>query len=535
MGMQVLCEKAQFRSADSGLYSVKMSDERVLDQLPVIGRIDIHEVPRTEPLPSERFLEAIPLGLTFDDVLLRPAKSDVHPNFVEVSTRLTRDIRLNIPIVSSAMDTVTEARLAIAMAQQGGLGIIHKNMTLDQQAEEVDKVKRSEAGMIVDPVTMRPWQTIAEAMQVMEKYKISGVPVTDANGKLVGILTNRDLRFETRFDLPIAERMTKENLITVPVGTTLEQAREVLHHHRIEKLLVVDSNGDLKGLITVKDIQKARQYPQAAKDPLGRLRVGAAIGIGKEGLDRARALIDAKVDVVVIDSAHAHSTGVMDVIKQFKKLFPGTPLIAGNVATAEGTRDLIELGVDAVKVGIGPGSICTTRVVAGAGVPQISAVMECAKAAEKYNVPIISDGGIKFSGDITKALAAGAHTVMIGSLFAGTDEAPGETILYQGRTFKAYRGMGSIGAMQQGSRHRYFQEEADASKLVPEGIEGKVPYKGSLGAMVPQLVGGLRSGMGLTGSRNIDDLRTKSQFVRITAAGLRESHAHAVMITQAEA
>ena len=326
--------------------------------------------------------------------------------------------------------------------------------------------------------------------------------------------------------------MTKEDLITVPVGTTLEQAREVLHHHRIEKLLVVDSNGDLKGLITVKDIQKARRYPQAAKDPLGRLRCGAAIGIGKEGLDRARALIDAKVDVVVIDSAHAHSTGVMDVIKQFKKLFPGTPLIAGNVATAEGTRDLIELGVDAVKVGIGPGSICTTRVVAGAGVPQISAVMECAKAAEKYNVPIISDGGIKFSGDITKALAAGAHTVMIGSLFAGTDEAPGETILYQGRTFKAYRGMGSMGAMQQGSKDRYFQEEVDASKLVPEGIEGKVPYKGSLGAMVPQLVGGLRSGMGLTGSRNIEDLRTKSQFVRITAAGLRESHAHDVMITK---
>ena len=509
-----------------------MSDERVLSEIPVIGRIDLHEVEKPEALPSERFAESIALGLTFDDVLLRPAKSELHPNFVDVSTRLTRDIGLNIPIISAAMDTVTEARLAIAMAQQGGLGVIHKNMSIEQQAEEVDKVKRSEAGMIVDPVTMRPWQTIGEALQVMEKYKISGVPVTDANGKLVGILTNRDLRFETRFDLPIAERMTKDNLITTPVGTTLEQAREVLHHHRIEKLLVVDSNGDLKGLITVKDIQKARRYPQAAKDPLGRLRVGAAIGIGKEGLDRARALIDAKVDVVVIDSAHAHSTGVMDVIKQFKKLFPGTPLIAGNVATAEGTRDLIELGVDAVKVGIGPGSICTTRVVAGAGVPQISAVMECAKAAEKYNVPIISDGGIKFSGDITKALAAGAHTVMIGSLFAGTDEAPGETILYQGRTFKAYRGMGSMGAMQQGSKDRYFQEEVDASKLVPEGIEGKVPYKGSLGAMVPQLVGGLRSGMGLTGSRNIEDLRTKSQFVRITAAGLRESHAHDVMITK---
>jgi IMP dehydrogenase len=510
-----------------------MSDERALDELPVIGRIDIHEFPRTEPVPSERFLEAIPLALTFDDVLLRPAKSDIHPNFVDVSTRLTRDIRLNIPIVSSAMDTVTEARLAIAMAQQGGLGVIHKNMPIDAQAEEVDKVKRSEAGMIVDPVTMRPWQTIAEAMQVMEKYKISGVPVTDANGRLVGILTNRDLRFETRFDLPIAERMTKDNLITVPVGTTLEQAREVLHHHRIEKLLVVDTHGDLKGLITVKDIQKARRYPQAAKDPLGRLRCGAAIGVGKEGLDRARALIDAKVDVVVIDSAHAHSAGVMDVIRQFKKLFPDTPLIAGNVATFEGATDLIELGVDAVKVGIGPGSICTTRGVAGAGVPQVSAVMECARAAEKYDVPIISDGGIKFSGDITKAIAAGAHCVMIGSLFAGTDEAPGETILYQGRTFKAYRGMGSIGAMQAGSKDRYFQEaEDEVSKLVPEGIEGKVPYKGSLSAMVPQLVGGLRSGMGLTGSRNVDDLRTKAQFVRITSAGLRESHAHDVSITK---
>jgi len=367
----------------------------------------------------------------------------------------------------------------------------------------------------------------------MAKYKISGVPVTDANGKLVGILTNRDLRFETRFDLPIAERMTKDNLITVPVGTTLEQAREVLHHHRIEKLLVVDPNGDLKGLITVKDIQKARRYPQAAKDPLGRLRCGAAIGIGRDGLDRARALVDAKVDVLVIDSSHAHSTAVMETIRQFKKLFPDTPLIAGNVATYEGARDLIDLGVDAIKVGIGPGSICTTRVVAGAGVPQVTAIMECARAAEKFDVPIISDGGIKFSGDITKAIAAGAHAVMIGSLFAGTDEAPGETILFQGRTFKAYRGMGSIGAMQKGSADRYFQEDTDeVGKLVPEGIEGKVPYKGSLSAMIPQLVGGLRSGMGLTGSKNIDDLRTRSQFVRITAAGLRESHAHDVVITK---
>jgi IMP dehydrogenase len=501
-----------------------MSDEHQGGQA-VLGRAEAGE--------QRRLVEDLPLALTFDDVLLVPARSEIHPNFVDTSTRLTRDIRLAIPIISAAMDTVTEARLAIAMAQMGGLGVIHKNMRIDQQAEEVDRVKRSEAGMIVDPVTMRPWQRISEALQVMEKFKISGVPVTDEHGKLVGILTNRDLRFETRFDLPISDRMTKDDLVTVPVGTTLEQAREVLHQHRIEKLLVVDSNGDLKGLITVKDIQKARQYPYASKDPLGRLRCGAAIGVGKEGLDRARALIDAKVDVVVVDSAHAHSAGVMDLVREFKRLFPDTPMIAGNVATFEGARDLIELGVDGVKVGIGPGSICTTRVVAGAGVPQVTAVMECARAAEKFDVPIISDGGIKFSGDITKALAAGAGAVMIGSLFAGTDEAPGETILYQGRTFKAYRGMGSIAAMQAGSRDRYFQEdESEISKLVPEGIEGKVPYKGSLSALVPQLVGGLRSGMGLTGSTSIEDLRTKARFVRITNAGLRESHAHDVIITK---
>jgi len=510
-----------------------MSDERVLRDVPVIGRVEIHEVERPQSVPSSERFADIPLALTFDDVLLKPAKSDLHPNFVEVSTQLTRDISLNIPIISAAMDTVTEARLAIAMAQHGGLGVIHKNMPMDRQAEEVDKVKRSEAGMIVDPVTMRPWQSISEALQVMEKYKISGVPVTDANGKLVGILTNRDLRFETRFDLPIAERMTKDNLVTVPVGTTLEQAREVLHHHRIEKLLVVDQNGDLKGLITVKDIQKARRYPQAAKDPLGRLRVAAAIGAGKDGIERARALIDAKVDVVVLDSSHAHSAGVIDTIRQFKKLFPNTPLIAGNVATYEGAMELCDLGVDALKVGIGPGSICTTRVVAGAGVPQLTAILDCVRAAERFDVPVISDGGIKFSGDVTKALAAGAHTVMIGSLFAGTDEAPGETILYQGRTFKAYRGMGSIGAMQAGSKDRYFQENTDdVGKLVPEGIEGKVPYKGSIGAMIPQLVGGLRSGMGLVGAKDIEDLRTKTQFVRITVAGLRESHAHDVVITK---
>ena len=511
-----------------------MSDERLLrDEIPTIGRIEVLESRRVADEPESRFADELAVALTFDDVLLVPSRSDIHPNFVDTSTRLTRDIRLHIPILSAAMDTVTEARLAIAMAQQGGLGVIHKNMPIEQQAEEVDRVKRSEAGMIVDPVTMRPWQRISEALQVMEKYKISGVPVTDAHGKLVGILTNRDLRFETRFDLPISERMTKEGLVTVPVGTTLDEAREVLHHHRIEKLLVVDANGDLKGLITVKDIQKARRYPSAAKDPLGRLRCGAAIGVGKEGLDRARALIDAKVDVIFVDSAHAHSSGVMDLIREFKRLFPDTPLIAGNVATYEGTKELIELGVDAVKVGIGPGSICTTRMVAGAGVPQITAVMECARAAAKYDVPIISDGGIKFSGDITKAIAAGAQAVMIGSLFAGTDEAPGETILFQGRTFKSYRGMGSLAAMQAGSKDRYFQEEEnEVSKLVPEGIEGKVPYKGSLGAMVPQLVGGLRSGMGLTGSSSIDDLRTKARFVRITASGLRESHAHDVIITK---
>src|SRR5687768_16241849 len=511
-----------------------MSDERVLkDEAPIIGRIELREIDRPQTLPSERFAEPLALGLTFDDILLKPANSDLHPNFVAVSTRLTRDIRLNIPVLSSAMDTVTEARLAIAMAQHGGLGIVHKNMPIDRQAEEVDKVKRSEAGMIVDPVTMRPWQSISEALQVMEKYKISGVPVTDANGKLVGILTNRDLRFETRFDLPISERMTKDSLITVPVGTTLEQAREVLHHHRIEKLLVVDQNGDLKGLITVKDIQKARQIGRAAKDPLGRLRVAAAIGAGKDGIDRARALIDAKVDVVVLDSSHAHSTGVLDTIRQFKKMFPNTPLIAGNVATFEGAIDLCELGVDAIKVGIGPGSICTTRVIAGAGVPQITAIFDTVRAAEKFDIPVISDGGIKFSGDVTKALAAGAHCVMIGSLFAGTDEAPGETILYQGRTYKAYRGMGSIGAMQQGSKDRYFQEETnEVGKLVPEGIEGKVPYKGSIAAMIPQMVGGLRSGMGLSGAKDIEELRTKTQFVRITAAGLRESHAHDVVITK---
>ncbi|MGE5413927.1 MAG: IMP dehydrogenase [Syntrophomonadaceae bacterium] len=494
---------------------------------------------RRRPAPL-RPAEDVPLALTFDDVLLQPAHSDVHPREVDLRTSLTREIGLNIPVISSAMDTVTESRLAIAMAQQGGLGVIHKNLSIEAQSAEVDKVKRSESGMIVDPVTCRPEQTIAEALDVMARYKISGVPVVNARGKLVGILTNRDLRFETRPDRPISSRMTKKNLITTPVGTTLEQAKELLHKYRIEKLLVVDRAGNLKGLITVKDIQKAIKYPNAAKDGLGRLRVGAAIGVTRDVLDRARELVRAKVDVLVLDSSHGHSQGVLDALTLVRRRFPSTPIIAGNVATEEGTRDLISRGADAVKVGIGPGSICTTRVVTGAGVPQIHAIRECAKAARGRRVPLIADGGIKFSGDITKALAAGAHLVMIGSLLAGTEESPGETILYQGRTFKAYRGMGSLGAMKAGSSDRYFQESMDAevavngslSKLVPEGIEGMVPYKGSVEGLVLQLTGGVRSGMGLAGCRTVEDLRTKAKLIRITAAGLKESHAHDVIITK---
>ncbi|HEX4438761.1 MAG TPA: IMP dehydrogenase [Thermoanaerobaculia bacterium] len=485
----------------------------------------------------------VPLALTFDDVLLLPARSDVHPREVDLATRLTSEIGLNIPIVSAAMDTVTESRLAIAMAQQGGLGVIHKNLTIEAQAAEVDKVKRSESGMIVDPVTCHPDQTIAEALEIMARYKISGVPVVDPRGKLVGILTNRDLRFETRTDRPISSRMTRKNLVTTPVGTTLEQAKELLHKYRIEKLLVVDRAGNLKGLITVKDIQKAIKYPNAAKDGLGRLRVGAAIGVTRDLLDRARELVRAKADVLVLDSSHGHSQGVLDALALVRKRFPSTPIVAGNVATEEGARDLLKRGADAIKVGIGPGSICTTRVVTGAGVPQVHAIRECVRATRGTRVPVIADGGIKFSGDITKALAAGAHVVMIGSLLAGTEESPGETILYQGRTFKAYRGMGSLGAMKAGSSDRYFQESMDVeasssngggalSKLVPEGIEGMVPYKGSVEALVLQLTGGVRSGMGLTGSRTIEDLRTKSRLVRITAAGLKESHAHDVIITK---
>ncbi len=471
-------------------------------------------------------------GLTFDDVLLLPQKSDVLPAEVFTETFLTRRIKLNIPIVSSAMDTVTESRLAIAIAQQGGIGIIHRNLSVEKQASEVDKVKRSESGMIVDPITMSPENRIYEALEMMKHYKISGVPITK-NGRLVGILTNRDLRFETRMSLPISEVMTKENLITVPVGTTLEDAHEVLHRHKVEKLLVVDDDYNLKGLITVKDIQKKIQYPNSAKDTHGRLIVGAAIGVTGDYLDRAEALVKAKVDVVAIDTAHGHSKRVMDTVQLIKQKFSEVEVIAGNVATAEATKDLIHCGADGIKVGIGPGSICTTRVVSGAGVPQISAISECARVAKEFGIPIISDGGIKYSGDVTKAVAAGADAVMIGSLFAGTDESPGEIILYQGRSFKSYRGMGSMGAMQAGSRDRYQMEmETNEAKLVPEGIEGRVPYKGSLSAMVTQLVGGLKAGMGYCGCATIAELKERAKFLRITAAGLKEGHVHDVIITK---
>ncbi|HEX3527778.1 MAG TPA: IMP dehydrogenase [Thermoanaerobaculia bacterium] len=473
------------------------------------------------------------LALTFDDVSIVPGLSESHPNDVDLRTRLCRGIVMNIPILAAAMDTVTESRLAIALAQEGGVGIVHKNLPVEVQAEEVDKVKRSEAGMIVDPVTMRPDQSIREALTIMARYKISGVPVTSAEGHLVGILTNRDLRFEDNLDKKIGELMTKEDLITVPEGTTLEQAKTLLHKHRIEKVLVVDADGNLKGLITVKDIQKAQQYPNACKDELGRLRVGAAVGSSGDYLERAAALVKAKVDLLVLDSSHAHSRGVLDAAAKLRESFPEVRLVVGNVATAEATAALIERGADAVKVGIGPGSICTTRVVTGAGVPQITAVMDCVRAAAEHDVPVIADGGIKFSGDVTKAMAAGAHSVMIGSLFAGTEESPGETILYQGRTFKAYRGMGSLSAMARGSADRYFQEGGGSlSKLVPEGIEGMVPHKGSLHQMLPQLTGGLRSGMGLAGCGSIEELRTKAQFVRISPAGLKEGHAHDVVITK---
>ncbi len=474
-------------------------------------------------------LEAIQEGLTFDDVLLQPAHSELTPAEADPRTRFTRTMELNIPIVSAAMDTVTESHLAIALAQQGGIGIIHRNMSIDRQAEEVDRVKRSESGMIVDPVTIEPERKISEALELMARYRISGVPVT-THGKLVGILTNRDLRFETRYDLPISEVMTKENLITVPVGTTLEDARNILHKHRVEKLLVVDDNFALKGLITVKDIQKKLKYPNAAKDAQGRLRVGAAIGSSSDFLERAQELVRMKVDVIAVDSAHGHSQRVMDAVKKLKQLLPNTQVVAGNVASFEGARDLIRLGADGVKVGIGPGSICTTRVVSGAGVPQITAISQCSRACKDAGVPLISDGGVKFSGDVTKAVAAGADCVMIGSLFAGTDESPGETILFQGRTFKSYRGMGSMGAMTQGSSDRYSQDPN--GKLVPEGIEGRVPYKGPVADLTYQLVGGLRAGMGYCGCRTIPELQERAKFLRVTVAGLRESHVHDVIITK---
>ena len=474
-----------------------------------------------------------PLALTFDDVLIQPAFSEVHPNDVRLSTVFCRGIEMNMPIISAAMDTVTEAALAIALAQEGGMGVIHKNLSIEQQAVEVDKVKRSEAGMIVDPVTMRPDQLIREALEVMAHYKISGVPVTDETGRLVGILTNRDLRFETDDSKRIDDLMTRENLVTVAAGTTLEEAKGLLHQHRIEKLLVVDDSGALQGLITVKDIQKAMQFPNACKDGLGRLRVAAAVGASGDFLRRAEALVEAKADVLVLDSSHAHSQGVLDAVVELRESFPDTRLLAGNVATAAGTEALIERGVDAVKVGIGPGSICTTRVVTGAGMPQITAILDCSRVAAEHGVPVVSDGGIKFSGDISKALAAGAHSVMIGSLFAGSEESPGETILYQGRTYKAYRGMGSLSAMSRGAAERYFQDdESSFSKLVPEGIEGMVPFKGSVHQMLTQLTGGLRSGMGLAGCSTIEALRTQSQLLRVTSAGLKESHAHDVVITK---
>jgi IMP dehydrogenase len=472
-------------------------------------------------------------GLTFDDVLLVPARSDVLPAETDTSTQFTRAIRLRIPLCSAAMDTVTESRLAIAIAQQGGIGVIHKNFPVERQAEEVDRVKRSESGMIVDPVTIRPDRPVREALSVMERYKISGVPVVDEDGHLVGIITNRDLRFETRFDIPVSQVMTPQPLVTVPVGTTLDEAKVVLQKHRIEKLLVIDTDKHLKGLITVKDIQKAIKYPNAAKDDLGRLRVAAAIGATGDYRERADELVRARVDCLVVDTAHGHSSRVIEAVREIKRRHPDLQVIAGNIATGEAARELIQAGADAVKAGVGPGSICTTRVVTGAGVPQLTAIYNCVQAARGSGVPVIADGGVKFSGDVAKAIAAGADVVMIGSLFAGTEESPGELILYQGRSFKAYRGMGSIGAMREGSRDRYAQEETEVeSKLVPEGIEGRVPYKGTLSEMVTQLVGGLRAGMGYTGCRNIREFQEQTRFVRISSAGLKESHVHDVIITK---
>jgi IMP dehydrogenase len=474
---------------------------------------------------------AILEGLTFDDVLLLPGKSSVLPAEADTRTCLTRGIALNIPMVSAAMDTVTEAHLAIAMARQGGLGFVHRNMSIERQTEEVDRVKRSESGMIVDPVTISPEHSVHHALDLMNKYHVSGLPVTRGS-QLVGILTNRDLRFEKNLEQPVSSVMTKDNLVTVPVGTTLEEAERLLQRHRIEKLLVVDQQFNLKGLITVKDIQKKLEYPRATKDQHGRLRVGAAIGATGDYLERATELARVNVDVLALDTAHGHSTRVMEAIRAVKQRLPNMQVVAGNVGTYEGARDLIALGIDGLKVGIGPGSICTTRVVTGAGVPQVTAIVEASRAAKGTGVSVIADGGVKYSGDITKAIAAGASVVMIGGLFAGTEEAPGETILYQGRTFKSYRGMGSLGAMEAGSADRYAQETADRGKSVPEGVEGRVPYKGPLSGLIDQLTGGLRSGMGYCGAANLRELQERSRFVRITSAGLRESHVHDVIITR---
>jgi IMP dehydrogenase len=473
----------------------------------------------------------IRVGLTYDDVVLVPAKSHVLPSEVDTRTRLSRNIQLNIPIISAAMDTVTEARLAIAMAQEGGIGIVHRVLSPTDQAAEIDKVKKSESGMILDPITISPDQTIRDAHDLMTKYRISGIPVTKA-GKLVGILTNRDLRFETRMDLKVSQVMTRDKLITAPEGTSLEKAREILHEHRIEKLPVVNKQFELKGLITIKDIEKRIKYPHACKDTHGRLRVGAALGVGPETRDRVSLLVKAGVDVVVVDTAHGHSQGVLDTVKMVKKAHPQLEVVAGNIATAQAAKDLLKAGVDAVKVGVGPGSICTTRMVSGAGMPQLTAIAECAKALSGTGIPVIADGGIKYSGDITKALAAGASSVMLGSLLAGTEEAPGETVLFQARTYKVYRGMGSIGAMERGGGDRYGQGGRPAPKLVPEGIEGRVPYKGLLAPHIYQMVGGVKSGMGYCGCKTIPDLQQKATFIRQTLAGLREGHVHDVIITK---
>lgn len=476
--------------------------------------------------------DEIPLGLTFDDVLLIPAYTEVIPKDIDISTQLTPSIKLNIPLISSAMDTVTESKTAICMAREGGIGIIHKNLSIKSQALEVDKVKKSESGMIVDPITMHPEQKLYEALEIMARYHISGVPVVK-DDKLVGILTNRDLRFETNVSRQISEFMTMDNLITAPVGISLNEAKKLLHKNRIEKLLVVDEKNNLKGLITVKDIEKKEMYPNACKDHFGRLRVGAAIGVGKDWRERADALIKAGADIIVIDTAHGYSKEVITTTKEHKKSFPDCQLIVGNVATADAAEALIKAGVDAVKVGVGPGSICTTRVIAGIGIPQITAIMNCSKLTEKHGIPLIADGGIKFSGDVTKAIAAGAHTLMVGSLFAGTEESPGETVLFQGRSYKVYRGMGSLEAMKKGSKDRYFQADVEnEKKLVPEGIEGRVPHRGSLSSSIYQLVGGLRAGMGYVGCKNIESLRKNGKFIKITPSGLKESHVHGVIITK---